>query len=60
MARAAARSHYARHGELPSARELADAAGVSRGTAGAVLKELRDERHRLHLVHGTTDSRTDS
>jgi hypothetical protein len=58
-ARAAARGHHARHGQLPTVTELSEAAQVARGTAGAVLKELRHERAQLHVVHGPTDTRTD-
>jgi Protein of unknown function (DUF2637) len=58
-ARASARSHQARHGELPTVTELCEAAEVARGTAGAVLKELRQERHPLVIVHGNTETRSD-
>jgi hypothetical protein len=40
-AREAAAQHVARHGALPTVSELETAAGVSRGTAAAVLKTLR-------------------
>jgi hypothetical protein len=53
-ARQAARAHYARHGTLPTVSELMGAAEVARGTAGTVLKALRDERPALHLVHAET------
>ncbi|HEY1324283.1 MAG TPA: hypothetical protein VGF32_28760, partial [Streptosporangiaceae bacterium] len=55
-AQQAARSHYHRHGHLPTVTELADAAQVARGTAGTVLKDLREQRPGLHIV---TDTRTD-
>jgi hypothetical protein len=58
-ARQAARSHYARHGCLPTATELMALAQVARGTAGTVLKDLRDNRPALHLVNATTDEDTD-
>ncbi|MGD9528650.1 MAG: hypothetical protein AB7V44_17840 [Pseudonocardia sp.] len=41
-ARAAAQRHAARHGALPTVTELETAAEVSRGTAAAVLKHLRE------------------
>jgi len=59
-ARAAARSHHAQHGQLPSVSQLSRAAEVGRGTAHAVLKELRQERAHLHVVNTSTESRTDS
>jgi hypothetical protein len=34
-------------------------AQVSRGTAGTVLKDLRDNRPALHIVSADSDSRTD-
>ena len=40
-ARRAARAHRAQNGALPTASELVRLTGVSRGTAGAVLKGLR-------------------
>jgi hypothetical protein len=55
----AARSHYARHGRLPTASELMDLAQVARGTAGTVLKDLRDNRPALHLVNADTPKDTD-
>ena len=42
-ARAAARSHHARHGRWPTVTDLMDQAQVARGTAGTVLKELRNQ-----------------
>lgn len=52
----AARVHADRHGAWPSARELADTAGVSRGTAAAALKTLRDTPTPLHIVTEQTPS----
>ncbi len=57
-ARQAARSHYAHHGSLPTATELMELAQVARGTAGTVLKDLRDNRPALHIVNATTDEDT--
>ncbi len=59
-ARAAARSHHARHGELPTVTDLARAAQVARGTAGTVLKALRAERRALHVVNANLHDRTDT
>jgi hypothetical protein len=59
-ARAAARSHHARHGTLPTVTELTRAAQVARGTAGTVLKALRAERRALHVVNANLHDRTDS
>jgi hypothetical protein len=53
-AQQAARSHYTRHGRLPTVTELMEVAQVARGTAGTVLKDLRT-RPALHIV--TTDPR---
>jgi hypothetical protein len=58
-ARAAARSHYARHGHLPTASELMQLAQVARGTAGTVLKALRDNRPALHVVNADTEQEND-
>jgi hypothetical protein len=58
-ARQAARSHYARHGRLPTASELMQIAKVARGTAGTVLKDLRRDPPALHLITADTDARTD-
>lgn len=52
-ARDAARTHHAQHGDLPTVTELAAAADVSRGTAHAALKELRDDRPALHIVNAS-------
>src|SRR5439155_21896707 len=51
---AAARRHRETHGDLPTATELAQLAGTSRGTAGNALKDLRT----LHLVNANSDDRT--
>lgn len=50
-----AAAHAARHGGLPTVSELMALAEVSRGTAGAVLKELREQRPTLHVVSTSTD-----
>jgi hypothetical protein len=49
-ARAAARTHHARHGSFPTVSEL--------GTAGPVLKALRAERRALHVVNANPQNRT--
>ena len=51
---AAACRHRDAHGDLPTATELAQLAGTSRGTAGNALKDLRT----LHLVNANPDDRT--
>jgi hypothetical protein len=38
---------------------LMAAADVSRGTAGTVLKRLRDERPALHIVNANRETDTD-
>jgi Protein of unknown function (DUF2637) len=58
-ARAAAREHRDRHGRLPSVSELASLAGVARGTASAVLRQLRTERPALQIVPRTSEKDTD-
>jgi hypothetical protein len=58
-ARVAARSHYARHGNLPTASELMQLAQVARGTAGAVLKDLRNNRPALHVVNADPEQEND-
>jgi hypothetical protein len=58
-ARAAARRHHARHGQLPTVSELMELAQVARGTAGTVLKDLRENRPALHVVNTDTDQETD-
>ena len=54
-ARAAATRHAHRHGALPTVTELEAAAEVSRGTAAAVLKTLREQPTPLHLITTSTD-----
>lgn len=54
----AAAAHAQRHGGLPTVSELAGMCGVSRGTAGAVLKELREARPSLHVVNANTTRTT--
>ena len=54
-ARAAATRHAHRHGALPTVSELETAAEVSRGTAAAALKDLRDQPTPLHLITSSTD-----
>jgi hypothetical protein len=58
-ARAAARRHHARHGQLPTVTELMELAQVARGTAGTVLKDLRENRPALHVVITDADQETD-
>ncbi|MEU7811839.1 hypothetical protein [Pseudonocardia sp. NPDC049154] len=57
-----ARAHRARHRTWPTVSELQEAAEVSRGTASAALKALRDTESdtettpiALHLITSTTD-----
>jgi hypothetical protein len=57
-ARSAARGHAARHGALPTVSELAALADVARGTAGTVLKELREQPTQLHAVNASDEART--
>ncbi len=54
-ARAAAVRHAAHHGALPTVSELEALAAVSRGTAAAALKALRERPSPLHLVPDTPD-----
>ena len=54
----AAAAHAQQHGALPTVSELAAQCGVSRGTAGAVLKELREARPSLHVVNSSTTRTT--
>jgi hypothetical protein len=56
---AAAQAHREAHGSLPTASDLAQLAGTSRGTAGTVLKELRDNRPSLHVVNDRAENRTE-
>lgn len=55
-ARAAARRHAAHHGDLPSVRELERLAEVSRGSAHAALKELREHPSHLHIVNADQEA----
>jgi len=57
-ARAVARHHAHRLGELPTVRELMALAEVSRGTAGTALQELRDHPTTLHLVSRNAETST--
>jgi hypothetical protein len=59
-ARATAREHAERLGQLPTVDELAALANVSRGTAGNALKELREQPGQLHLVHDIESASTQS
>ncbi|MDD7936159.1 hypothetical protein [Actinomycetospora straminea] len=58
-AEAAASRHAQRHGAWPTVTELEIAAGVSRGTAAAALKALRDRPMPLHLINNTDPDTTD-
>lgn len=59
-ARAAAQRHHDRNDALPTVSELMNLADVGRGTAGAVLKQLRAERPALHVIPAVpADPRTD-
>ncbi|WP_345339482.1 hypothetical protein [Actinomycetospora succinea] len=58
-AEAAASRHAQRHGAWPTVTELEAAAAVSRGTAGAALKGLRDRPLPLHLINTTDPDTTD-
>jgi hypothetical protein len=51
-AEAAATRHAQRHGAWPTVSELETAAEVSRGTAAAALKALREQRLPLRLITG--------
>lgn len=53
-AHAAAVQFADEHRVLPTVSRLVELAGVSRGTAGEVLKTLRESRTELHLVSETT------
>ena len=57
-ARAAAVRHAARHGALPDRLRARGARRVSRGTAAAALKALREHPTPLHLVPDTPDPET--
>ncbi|GLZ49482.1 hypothetical protein Acsp06_56670 [Actinomycetospora sp. NBRC 106375] len=58
-AEAAASLHAQRHGAWPTVSELEDAAAVSRGTASAALKALRDRPLPLRLINTTDPDATD-
>ncbi|MDD7967790.1 hypothetical protein [Actinomycetospora lemnae] len=51
--------HAQRHGAWPTVTELETAAGVSRGTAAAALKTLRDRPLPLHLINTSDPDPTD-
>ena len=51
--------HAQRHGAWPTVTELETAAEVSRGTAAAALKALRDQPLPLHLINTTDHDPTD-
>ena len=58
-AESAAVRHAQRHGAWPTVTELETAAEVSRGTAAAALKALRDQPLPLHLINNTDQDNTD-
>jgi hypothetical protein len=58
-ARHAARRHHREHGAWPTVSQLMEAAGVSRGTAGTALQELRDHLAPLHVVQTSDQASTD-
>lgn len=58
-ARAAARRHAHRHGQLPTVSQLMAMADVARGTAGNALKELRDQPPPLQVVHDNDPASAD-
>ena len=58
-AEAAASRHAQRHGTWPTVSELETAAEVSRGTAAAALKALRDRPLPLRLINTTDPDPTD-
>ena len=58
-AEAAASRHAQRHGAWPTVTELEAAAAVSRGTAAAALKALKDRPLPLHLINTTNPDTTD-
>ncbi|GAA3537305.1 hypothetical protein GCM10022222_21240 [Amycolatopsis ultiminotia] len=59
-ARAAARRHQAHHGRLPTVDELMNLAGVSRGTAGTALQDLRNQPAPLQLITELTTNQANS
>lgn len=58
-ARDAARRYASQHGRLPTVDQLTAFTGVSRGTAGNALKDLRDQPPPLHVVHDTPEASAD-
>lgn len=58
-AEASAMRHAQRHGAWPTVTELETAAAVSRGTAAAALKALRDRPLPLHLINNSEQDATD-
>ncbi|MDD7936561.1 hypothetical protein [Actinomycetospora straminea] len=58
-AEAAASRHAQRHGAWPTVTELETAAEVSRGTAAAALKALRERPLPLHLINTSDNDPTD-
>ncbi|WP_433784624.1 hypothetical protein ACQPX6_00160 [Actinomycetospora sp. CA-101289] len=59
-AEASAVRHAQRHGAWPTVTELEHAAEVSRGTAAAALKALRDQPLPLHLINSTDQDTTET
>jgi hypothetical protein len=59
-ARQAAQAHHERHGALPTVTQLMHAARVARGTAGPVLKALREAPPGIHVIATDTHSRTNA
>ncbi|WP_340686366.1 hypothetical protein LCL61_08755 [Amycolatopsis coloradensis] len=55
-----ARKYQARHGSLPTVDQLSETAEVSRGTAGTVLKELREQPHHLHVITNLSATKANS
>ncbi|UUV34304.1 hypothetical protein NQK81_12905 [Amycolatopsis roodepoortensis] len=55
-----ARKYQALHGHLPTVDQLSETAEVSRGTAGTVLKELREQPHHLHVITNLSATKANS
>ncbi|RSN28786.1 hypothetical protein DMC61_19815 [Amycolatopsis sp. WAC 04169] len=55
-----ARKYQALHGNLPTVDQLSETAQVSRGTAGTVLKELREQPHHLHVITNLSATKANS
>ncbi|MGW4829636.1 hypothetical protein ACWEOG_18785 [Amycolatopsis japonica] len=55
-----ARKYQALHGNLPTVDQLSETAEVSRGTAGTVLKELREQPHHLHVITNLSATKANS